>query len=168
MIGYPGLPNVTQTFWTGDAFLYETPADGLLEIRARSFFNGQVEFVITQVSPRVGLLGGLFTEDPENVQFSEAELRRVEESVEEAKATLATSVLAPEQLELINRKLDDLVSGSKKFGKKDFAIYVLGTLTGVCVSAALSQEARTTLFDAMRSAFAWFSTTAPLLLTTVG
>ena len=165
VIGYPGLPNVKDVLKLGDAVLYETTEDGILEVRATALAADRAEFLVSQVSPRIGLAAGLLSDDPSNLPFSGPELARVAESVSDAKARLANSgEFAREQLALIGRKLDEIESASARLGRKDWLNYVAGSLTALCISAAFAPEVTRTIFSTVNSAFAWFFTNAPVLL----
>jgi len=77
VIGCPGLPNVVEEMCVGDAVLFETPNDGILEVRLFSMYTSQVEFLISQVSPRLGLMGGFVNDDPNNDSFTSMELKKI-------------------------------------------------------------------------------------------
>jgi len=165
VVGQPGLPNVLKTLELGDAILFETFSDGILEIRLTAFGENQVEFLVTQVSPRLGLVAGLIDDDPGNSPFSESELARISESITELKEQLKASLnYAPEQLDLISRKLDEIQSASQRLGRKDWLNYVAGTLTGTCISASFAPDVTKSLFKSMGAAFSWLLNNAPVLL----
>lgn len=164
VIGYPGLPNVKEQLTVGDAVLYETTEDGILEVRATALHDFSAEFTVSQVSPRIGLAAGLLSDDPSNLPFSEAELERIAESVSEAKAELADSgKYAEEQLSLIGRKLDEIKSASQRLGRKDWLNYVAGSLTSLCISAAFAPDVTRGLFTTVNAAFAWLFINTPVL-----
>jgi len=91
VIGYPGLPNLAQEMNVGDAVLYQTTEDGILEVRAVVLGYNRAEFLVTLVSPKVGLFAGLIDEDPNNLPFDEAELKRIGQSIR-SKESIATFV----------------------------------------------------------------------------
>jgi hypothetical protein len=167
VVGYPGLQNVARTLSTGDALLFETPNNGILEIRLMYADVTKGRFLISQVSPRSsGLAVGLISDDPSNGKFSSDELLRIKESIQQLKADLQRKDLFSfEQLDLISRKLDDIESASRRLGRKDWIAYVAGTLTTMCVSAAFAPEAARTLFESASAAFDWLFSNALLLLT---
>lgn len=165
VIGYPGLPNVKQRFSVGDAVLYETTEDGILEVRAAAIHGASVDFIVSQVSPRFGLGAALLTNDPSNLPFTEAERERIAQSVSAVKTTLAESGRhTTEQLSLINRKLDEIAAASERLGRKDWLNYVAGSLTGLCISAAFAPDTTKSFFTAVNSAFSWLFSNAPALL----
>ena len=59
VIGCPGLPNVVKDLQLGDAVLFESPTDGILEIRVMALLHGEAKFLITRVSPRLGFAAAL-------------------------------------------------------------------------------------------------------------
>ena len=147
VIGYPGLPNDVQRLEIGDAVLFETTIDGILEVRLTSASLRRAQFLITQVSPQFGLVAGFVEEDPGNSPFSESELARIVESIRELKEQLMASTdYAPEQLALIGRKLDEIQSASQRLGRKDWLNYVAGTLTATCISASFAPDVTRSLF----------------------
>lgn len=165
VIGYPGLPNVVQRMENGDAVLFQTTEDGVLEVRAIALNAVQAEFLVSQVSPRPGLIAGFVDEDPNNSAFSEAELARIAESISSLKTDLSQSVGAsPEQLSLISRKLDEIQAASSRLGRKDWVNYVAGTITTMCVTAAFAPDVTKSLFKSLNAAFAWLFTNAAMLL----
>jgi hypothetical protein len=173
LIGYPGLPNVNRKMSIGQTVLFETPMDGVLEVRVFGIGRGMdyginsfgAEFLVTQVSPRMGIAAGFVGEDPNNSSFSAIELGQIAESIRGVKLDLSQrSDIVPEQLDLIVRRLDEIQSASERLGRKDWINYVAGTLTSLCISAAFSPEVTKTLFQSVNSAFFWLFNNAPLLL----
>jgi len=165
VIGYPGLPNVVQQMYNGDAVLYETTQDGILEVRVTALNSIQAEFLISQVSPRFGIIAGALEDDPNNSPFNDLELKRIKTSIESLKNQLKISAeFAPEQLSLINRKLDEIASASQRLGRKDWINYVAGTLTAMCISASFAPETTKHIFTLVNSAFSWLFTNSILLI----
>ncbi len=165
VIGYPGMPNVVQKMNNGDAALYETTQDGIIEVRAIGLYPSQAEFLVTQVSPRVGFLAGAVDSDPNNAPFNEQELAQVAQSVVEINQELSIrSDIAPEQLALISRKLAEIQDAARRMGRKDWINYVAGALTSTCISAAFAPEVTKGIFLAVNSAFSWLFVNGLLLL----
>ncbi len=165
IIGYPGLPNLSKKMELGDVVLYETVEDGILEIRVTKLMGNEVEFLITQISPRLGLIAGALDEDPSNLPFNEIELKRIAMSIDTVKNQLRkSSDFLPEQLDLICRKLDEIQSASQRLGRKDWINYVAGALTSLCITASFSPDVTKTIFHTVNSAFGWLFTNAMLLL----
>lgn len=165
VIGYPGLPNVKENLSLGDAVLYETTEDGIIEVRATKLNVSAAQFLVSQVSPRLGLGAALTTDDPSNLLFTEAERTRIEQSIETVKSDIAASNRhSKEQLELIYRKLDEIYAASGRMGRKDWLNYVAGSLTSLSISAAFSPDATKSLFQTVNTAFTWLFTNAPVLL----
>ena len=169
VVGYPGLPNVKQRLAVGDALLYETTEDGILEIRATEMRGTSAQFTISQVSPRFGLGAALAAHDPSNLSFTEEERSRIAESIDAVKTQLAASGRhTEEQLLLIYRKLDEIHVASGRLGRKDWLNYVAGSLTGLCSSAAFAPDVTKTFFQTINSAFSWLFANAPALLQWAG
>ncbi len=165
LVGYPGLPSVVRDMFTGDAVLFETPNDGVLEVRVMSQNITGAEFLVSQVSPRPGFAGGLVSDDPNNSPFSSNELEQIAESIKKLKVELdQPELFLPEQLDLVTRKLDEIQAASQRLGRKDWINYVAGALTSMCVSAAFTPEARNALFKSVNAAFEWLLSTALNLL----
>ena len=177
VVGYPGLKNVVKNMEIGEAMLYETPNDGILEVRVvskndakvgllESKDDAKVGFLVSQVSPRLGIVGGFVDEDFNNSPFSSNELTQIASSVTNIKKELTQrDDIEAEQLELISRKLDEIHDASNRLGRKDWIGYVAGTLTSLCISAALSPEVSKVIFVTFDSAFAWLFENALKLLT---
>ncbi len=165
VIGYPGLPNVTRTMTNGDATLFETTHDGIVEVRAIALYPSRVDFLVTQVSPRGGFIAGAVEVDPNNAPFDEIELRRVAESVSEVKKELSRrNQASPEHLDLLFRKLDEIQNAAGRMGRKDWINYVAGALTSTCISAAFAPDVTKSIFLAVNSAFIWLFANGMLLL----
>lgn len=165
IVGYPGLPNVNGWLGVGDAILYETPEDGLLEVRVSSLNAVNARFLISEVSARRGLAAGFVSSDPYNSPFSLQERARISESILQVRAKLeASNALAAEQLALVARKLDEIEAGAARFGRKDWIAWAGGTISALCISAAFAPEVTRSIFEAMSSAFAWLFTGAVALL----
>lgn len=169
VVGYPGLPNVSKEVDVGDAVLFETPGNGILEVRVLSIrlplFSHIMDILISQVSPRLGVLAGLVSDDPNNSPYTRNEIAQIADSISRVKLTLAKRQdIAPEQLELIVRKLDEIQIASERLGRKDWINYVAGTLTSLCMSAAFSPEVTKAIFQTVNAAFAWLLTSGFLLI----
>lgn len=165
VIGYPGLPNVERELRNGDAMLYETTENGIIEVRVISLNAVQVQFLVTQVAPKIGLLAGAANEDPNNSPFNPEELQRVRESLESLKSQIQRDAfLAPEQFDLLSRKIDEIQSASERMGRKDWINYVAGSLTSLCFTAAFAPEVTRKIFTAANAAFTWLFSTGILLL----
>ena len=165
VIGYPGLPNVERELRNGDAVLYETTESGTIEVRVLSVNAAQVEFLVTQVAPKIGLLAGGANVDPNNSPFNPEELQRVRKSLESLKSEIQRgALLAPEQFDLLSRKVDEIQSASERMNRKDWINYVAGSLTALCFHAAFAPEVTRQIFTAANSAFTWLFSTGILLL----
>jgi hypothetical protein len=113
----------------------------------------------------LGVLAGPVGDDPNNSSFTREEVVQIADSVSKAKFALAKRHdLAPEQLELIARKLDEIQVASERLGRKDWINYVAGTLTSLCISAAFSPEVTKAIFQTINTAFAWLFANGILLI----
>lgn len=165
IIGQAGLPNVNRKLNLGDAILYETAADGILEIRLMEAYAGSATFLISQLLPSRGLSAGLINEDPSNLLFSAAERSRIAESLRLLNDDVSkSSQFTAEQLDLISRKMQEIQSASKRLGRKDWINYVAGTITTLCISAAFAPDQAKAIFNALNSAFSWLVSHPPVFL----
>lgn len=165
VVGYPGLQNAVKDMKVGDAVLFETPSDGILEVRALAIDYVNVKLLVSQVSPRPGIVGGFVDEGPNNSPFLSNELAQIASSVTNIKKELTQrDDIAAEQQELIAKKLDEIQAASGRLGRKDWINYVTGTLTSVCISAAFSPEVTRAIFLTVNSAFSWLFDNALRLL----
>lgn len=165
VVGCPGLPNVVDEVKIGDAILFETYNDGVFEFRALSMDAHQIQLLISQISPRLGIVGGFVDDDQSNTPFTSMELDKVAASIKHLQDDIKQiQNVTPEQLKLIDRKLKDMQDASQRLGRKDWINYVAGTLTTMCVSAAFAPETSKALFKAVDSAFRWLFDNALILL----
>ena len=168
VVGRPGQPNVTQKGMTaGDAVLYETP-EGLFEIRvlALNYGTSSAQFLVTQVSPRGGILAGVIDDrQVGNEAFTPAELGKIAVSFTQINVSLsARDDLTQEQLALISRKLDEMRQAAERLGRKDWVNYAMGTLTSLFITAAFAPEQTRAILVAFKSAFSWLLPGSLLLL----
>ena len=155
VVGRPGLPNLKQALWVGDAVLYETP-EGLFEARILSHDARSADLLITAVAPGSGLAAGFVDQDASNAPFTVEEIRRIRTGLEEVRTAIAAgSDLSAEQFGLISRKLDYMADASERFGRKDWINLAAGTLTGAIFQAAVSPAAAKALFLATQQALSW-------------
>jgi len=156
VVGRPGLPNIERGLRTGGAVLFETPDDGLFEVRLLTSSANQAEFLITHISPRQGIAGGLVDQDPSNSPFTPSELAKIADSLQRIRLSLSRrSDVTPEQMDLISRKLDEMRAASERLGRKDWMNLAVGTLTSIVVTAALDREVAKALFQAASTALSW-------------
>lgn len=165
VIGSPGLPNLARTLRFGDAVLYETPTTGIIEIRAMGLSQFGAELLVTEVSPRLGLAGALSTQEAMNEPFAADELVQIKTTLKALGSKLrARTDVSPEQSDLLERKLDEIITASERLGRKDWTMFVAGTLTNVVVGAAFSPEAAKDLFSSVADALGWVLQNALRLL----
>jgi len=97
IIGRPGQPNVDrEQLRTGGAVLFETPDEGLFEVRILSTAESEVEFLVSHVSPRPGIAGGWVEQDASNVPFTRAEVDRIAESIQQVRLSLSERADIPD------------------------------------------------------------------------
>ena len=165
VVGAPGQPNVIRVMQLGDAVLYESTAHGLIEVRLTDIHASQVGVLVTRVSPRLGFAAGLNEADVLNAPFALDELAQIKSGLESIRVTMcARNDVEPEKLELLARKLDEIAAASQRMGRKDWAMFVAGSLTNVIVGAALAPEAARALLVATNSALGWVFQNAIRLL----
>jgi hypothetical protein len=165
VIGSPGLPNLDKVLYLGDVTLFETLAEGFLEVRMLSLDYKQVEVLVTRISPRLGLTAGLATESESNAGFSRDELSEIRLRAADIVAGLATRAdITKEQLNLVQRTLDEVVEAANRLGRKDWIMLVAGTFTNVVVGAAFAPEATKALFQLAHKSFGWVFQNALRLL----
>lgn len=156
VVGRPGLPNVAKMLNLGDAILFETPDDGLLEVRVLLANYSRAELLITQVAPRPGIAGGLIDTDPSNLPFTPDELARIRKSLESVRLQIGQrSDVSPEQLDLISRKLSEIQAASERLGRKDWILLTAGALTNLIVAAAFTPAVAKALLGATTTALQW-------------
>ncbi|QTN21537.1 hypothetical protein HZ992_15250 [Rhizobacter sp. AJA081-3] len=165
VIGAPGQPNVVRVLQLGDAVLYETTAHGLIEVRLAEIRNGEVDILVTRVSPRLGFTAGLDETDVQNAPFALDEIAAVRKGVEAIRAAMVDrDDVEPEKLELLTRKLEEIASAAQRMGRKDWTMFVAGTLTNIIVGAAFAPDAARALLVATNSALGWVLQNAIRLL----
>lgn len=155
-IGYPGLPNAYKDLELGETVLFETPDEGLIEIRSLSTSLGQLELLLTIISPKIGMLGGFVESSGENSEFTPDEKAKIVESLEKVKEEIAANErLSAEQVEFLAKKIDDIREASDRLGRKDWINYVVGVVSSAAVSLALTPEATKAVFTLFDSSFTW-------------
>ncbi len=159
VVGRTGFPNVVcRNAKVGEAVLFETPDDGIIEVR---FYHHQIRdepvFRIAHVAPARGITGGLLDTDPQNTSFEQAEIARIGECMETVKEAVRqrSDLVRPEQMEFLGRKLDDLAAAATRMGRKDWINLAVGMLTNTIVGAALSSDAAKLVFRAAGAALSW-------------
>ena len=165
VVGRPGLPNIKADLEVGDAVLFETPDEGLFEVRALSTSAGSARLLVTQVSHRRGIMGGLVGQDPSNEPFRKEESARIRESLDQVYDLLVARFdIADEKLDYVARKLDEIGEASERLGRKDWLNLAIGTLTSTVVNAALGTEVAKALFEATQEALSWLLGGGAILL----
>ena len=163
VVGRIGFPSVNQQMRVGGALLYETPDDGLIEVRVTQIAPESVAsrisaatLLVTQLSPRGGITGGFSNEDATNAPFEPQELRRLKASLQKVRdAAAEREDLTPQQIDYVSRKLNEMAEAAERLGRKDWINLAVGTLTNVVVSAALNPEVAKFIFQAVGNALSW-------------
>ncbi|MCD6259144.1 MAG: hypothetical protein J7J31_06020, partial [Helicobacteraceae bacterium] len=89
VVGYPGMKNTIKNMEIGDTLLFETPEDGIYEVRVMTILYNSVTLLISQISPKIGLMGGYVTDDPLNSNFTNDEKSKIKESIQNTKNNLS-------------------------------------------------------------------------------
>jgi hypothetical protein len=165
VVGRIGYPNVTRTLAAGGAILYETPDQGIFEIRLMSIHIGYrtpgnlpdtATVAITPVVPIGRLFAAVSDDDTSNDPFAPAEVEQIRKNLQAVRdAAAEREDLRPEQLDYIARKLDEMVQAAGRLGRKDWLNLAVGTLTNVVVGAAIGSDAAKFLFHSVGQALAW-------------
>ena len=169
VLGYPGLPNDEHVFSIGEALLHQSPDKGIFELRSLIVASNLVKFLITEISPRLGLIGGLTSESDLNTAFSEDELAKVRDSLDGAILAITESdSLSAEQLKLIGKSIDELKDSSRRLGRKDWILVVAGTVAGTIAGLELTADQAKMILRALSSSLSWVFENARLLGHVVG
>ncbi|AVW99064.1 hypothetical protein WM008_23250 [Vibrio vulnificus] len=164
-LGYSGLPNEHSELDIGDAVLFQTPSEGMFEIRLMDLSSVSANFLLSQISSQPGLIAGTDSQSQENSSFTASEVERIEHSISLLKDSIAEKhEFTSEQIKLVHKTLDEVKDASNRLGRKDWINYTAGLLTSVAVSAAFSNDARHVLFSTANSVFSWLFTSAFTLL----
>ena len=161
-VGSPGLPNVKQDLDLGDAIVFQTANDGMYEVRLTgSGEEGQAYFLCSKIAPAFGLSAGFDAEDSSNSPLSVEEIERVRLSFADAKSEIQSHAeIAPEQFQILDRKLEEILLASSRMGRKDWLMYAAGALTSLCISAAFSPEASKAVFVQISESLSWLFSNA--------
>ena len=165
VVGRIGFPNVSRKMRTGGAILFETPDEGLIEVRVLSLNSSSyragkvrdfVEFQVSRVAPIAGIRAGFVEQDGSNLPFSADEIRRIAVSVDEIHVAAQTrNDVTPEQLDLLRRKLDEMTEAASHLGRRDWINLAVGTLTNIVVAAAFESGFARFLFRTAGAALQW-------------
>jgi len=154
VIGAPGLPNLKKDLQLGDAVLYQLPNYGVVEIRVVDM-EAPIKVLITEVSPRRGL-SAAYAAETTNAGFATDESRRIEQDLAKVASEMASRAdITPAQIAMLEAKLREISEASTRLGRKDWIMFVAGTLTNVVVGAAFAPEAARALFTSLNSNLAW-------------
>jgi len=160
--GQPGFPNVRRSLRIGGAILFETPDDGVIEVRVFGFgpfFYQSVDLLVTRISRGEGITAGFVQQETGNAPFELQERARIAEGFKEVRDAVAQRTdVTPEQTDFVCRKLDELERAAERFGRRDWINLVVGTLTNTIVSAALGTDIGRFLFQAVGKVLSWLFT----------
>jgi hypothetical protein len=152
VIGAPGLPNVKKSVELGDAILYQTPEFGVIEIRVAEIRPSRARLMVSVVSPRSGFAAAYENDNIGNAHFASDESSKIEKAVDSvAQQMQARNDISPEQLAFLKEKLVEIAEASKRLGRKDWIMFVAGTMTNVVIGAAFAPEAAKALFSALNA-----------------
>lgn|GEM_PF-2138242 len=161
-VGRIGFPSVKRDLSLGGSVLYETPDDGLVEVRLTGYDRLGSEYVtdatllISQVSPSGGITAGFTKEDVNNTPFEPQEMLRLKQNLQEVRdAASQREDISPEQFDLLSRKLDYIAQAAERLGRKDWLNLAIGTLTSLVVGAAINSDAARYIFQAVGDALSW-------------
>jgi hypothetical protein len=77
--------------------------------------------------------------ESENTPFTGEEQRQIAAQLQEIKDQLQEqSELTNEQLTEVNKKLDEVAEASKRMGRKDWLVFLLGTITALIITATVT------------------------------
>lgn len=161
VVGRPGFPNVARTLRTGGAILFETPDEGVIEVRVMRIrgYTDCVEVLVRRVSSRAGISAGFVEQEAGNAPFEPHERARIGQGLKLVREAVAQRKdITGQQSEYVCRKLDELQQASERFGRRDWINLVVGTLTNTIVSAALGSDFGRFLFQAVGNALSWLFT----------
>ena len=169
VVGYPGLPNEEHSFRVGDALLHQSPDKGIFEVRALLVASNLATFRITEISPRLGFVGGLTAESDVNSPFSDDELVKIGLSLDGAVQAIAESaVLSSDQLRLIAKSIEDLKEASQRVGRKDWTLLVAGAVASSIANLGLNAGQAKSILRALSSSLSWVFENARILGHTIG
>jgi hypothetical protein len=84
------------------------------------------------------LIAGIQRTDSGNTRFTQDERSRIEAQLQGiAKQLKAQFVLTNEQADRIDEWRDEVVEASERMGRKDWLIYLLGTITALTIAATV-------------------------------
>jgi hypothetical protein len=100
----------------------------------------------------------------ENTAFTPDEQSRIEVSLHDfARQVQEHNLLAEDQIDLLNRQVANLVEASRRLGRKDWLVFLLGSLVTLAASAGFSPEVANMVIKLGGESVYWIAST-PLLL----
>jgi hypothetical protein len=124
------------------------------------------QFQISRIAPGVGIRAGFVEYDESNRPFQADEIKRITTSLNTVREAAHTRTdITPAQLDLLDRKLDEMSAGANRLGKRDWINLAVGTLTNIAISASLNSDFTRFLFQSAGAALQWlFGATVKLLM----
>jgi hypothetical protein len=114
---------------------------------------------------RRSLLGPGGGRDLENTPFTDTERQRIGTSLDALRAEIVkTQRLSAEQAKALGAAVADLKAASERLGRKDWLLFMYGTIMSVAVSAAFAPEQARCLWQVASHALAWVFGVGPPLL----
>ena len=100
-----------------------------------------------------------------NPPFQKDEIAEIRRSVDAMYLAMSKRPdVSREQLDLIQRSLTEIADASQRLGRKDWIMFVAGTLSNICVGAAFAPEAAKALFKFANQSLGWVFQNALRLL----
>ena len=88
------------------------------------------------------LFTGIAYEDLENAPFTPEEQAEIAEEIDQIKAFVRRTYSLPDaQMEVLEAKLDDIAEAARRFGRKDFLVWLLGAIAVIIIGGLLPPEA---------------------------
>jgi hypothetical protein len=158
VVGRVGSLNVERELTVGGAVLFETPDDGLFEVRVLNFAGhlDTAEFLISRLVPGQGYSDGVPNEDLTNTPFRPDEVTQIRRSLKAVKQVMQDrGDLTTEQLDYLARKLDDIGDAANRVCRKDWINLAMGALANLVVAAGFGTSSARLLFESARHALGW-------------
>jgi hypothetical protein len=141
VFGTPGLVNETRKLSIGEAAIYQTPTHGNIEIRLLSRPANAAEILLTKIQPWLGFEVSASVDEGENTRFTKEEILRIKGSIDKIKLELSVQPdIPPNQYERLAKQLDEISAASERIGRKDWVMFVVGTLSSIATNTYLPAE----------------------------
>ena len=156
----PGKDKLKDSNYPGSWELQIDYVKGWLSYLKREIASPNLWETISQQS--------LLKSDIEKIQsnelFTPEEINHIQSSIREIKDyVLATYSLTESNKLFLENKLDYLVDSSKRLGRKDWIIILIGIITNIVMSLSFAPETTKDFFKVVSNAFDWLATYTVLL-----